>query len=159
MVLTRSLISKSSCPCISPLVTVPRAPIIVGIIVSFMFYSIFISLDRSRYYSFFGGFFSILLNGSLRQQSPQLCKLSFSCWLLLGLVVWLRLVHPFVSQKSEKSLFVSFSRTDSELCIYNLFVRLNFNFWRNYQWITLSIQSYLVLYSFYANLLHSLILW
>ena len=36
MVFTRPLISKSSCPWINPLVTVPRAPIALGITVTFM---------------------------------------------------------------------------------------------------------------------------
>ena len=35
MVSTHSFISKSSSPCINPLVTVPRAPITIGIIVTF----------------------------------------------------------------------------------------------------------------------------
>ena len=38
---TRPVISKSSCPCTNRLVTVPRAPITIGKIVTFMFYSFF----------------------------------------------------------------------------------------------------------------------
>ena len=45
--------------------------------------------------------------------------------------------------------------TDSGLCIYHLFVWSSFNFWYNFQLITLPTKSYLVLYSFWANL-HSL---
>ena len=60
--------------------------------------------------------------------------------------------------KSLRSLFISFSRTDSGLCIYHLFVWLNSNFLHNSQWITLPTQSRLVLYSFYANSQHSLIM-
>ena len=41
MVSTRPLISKSSSPSINPLETVPRAPITIGISVTFMFYSFF----------------------------------------------------------------------------------------------------------------------
>ena len=52
-----------------------------------------------------------------------------------------------------------FSRTDAELCIYHLFVWSNLNFLHISQWIPLPTQSCLVLYSFCANLLHSLILW
>ena len=40
-----------------------------------------------------------------------------------------------------------------------LFVWSNFNFLHNSQWITLLTQSSLVLYSFCAKLLHSLIMW
>ena len=61
--------------------------------------------------------------------------------------------------KSQRSLTVSFSRIRSGLCIYNLFARSNFNFLHNSPWIALPTQSYLDLYSFYANLLHSLIMW
>ena len=41
MVSTHPLISKSSSPCINPFVTVPRAPITIGITVAFMFHSFF----------------------------------------------------------------------------------------------------------------------
>ena len=61
--------------------------------------------------------------------------------------------------KSQRSLCVSFSGTGSGFCIYHLFVRSNYNLLQNFQWITLPIQSCLVLYSFCACLLHSLILW
>ena len=39
MVSANLLISKSSSPCTNPLVTVPRAPITIGITVTFMFHS------------------------------------------------------------------------------------------------------------------------
>ena len=61
--------------------------------------------------------------------------------------------------KSQRSLCVSFSRTGSGLCIYHLFVWSNFNFLHNSQWITFPTQLSLVLYSPWANLLHSLIMW
>ena len=44
MVFTRPLISKSSCPFDNPLVTVPKAPITIGIIYTFMFHKFFNSL-------------------------------------------------------------------------------------------------------------------
>ena len=59
----------------------------------------------------------------------------------------------------QRSLCVSFSRTDSRLCIYHLFVWSNFNFLHNSQWITFPTQSCLVLYSFCVNLLNSLYMW
>ena len=61
--------------------------------------------------------------------------------------------------KSHRGLCVSFFRTDAGLWKYHLFVWSNLNFLHNSQWITLPIQLGLVLYSFYANLLHSLIMW
>ena len=47
MVSTRPPTSKSSRPFNNPLVTVPKAPITIGITVSFMFHSFFNSLARS----------------------------------------------------------------------------------------------------------------
>ena len=52
-VCTRPVISKSSNPSTNNLVTVPRAPITIGIIVTFMFHSFFLSLAKSRYLSLF----------------------------------------------------------------------------------------------------------
>ena len=62
IVSTRPPISKSSRPFNNPLVTVPKAPITIGTIVTFMFHSFFfISLARSRYLSFFSRFFRFIL--------------------------------------------------------------------------------------------------
>ena len=58
MVSTRPLISKSSSPSTDLLVTVLRAPITIGITVTFMFHSFFFSfLTRSRCLCFFFAFF------------------------------------------------------------------------------------------------------
>ena len=61
--------------------------------------------------------------------------------------------------KSQRSLCVSFSRRDSGLCTYHLFIWSNLDFLHISQWITLPTQSCVVLYSFCVNLLHSLIMW
>ena len=61
--------------------------------------------------------------------------------------------------KSHRSLRESFSRTGAGLCIGHLFVWSNLNFLHISQGITLPTQSCLVLYSFCANLRHSLIVW
>ena len=61
IVSTRSPTSKSSRPFNNPLVTVPKAPITIGIIVTFMFHSFFNSLARSRYLSLFSHSFSFIL--------------------------------------------------------------------------------------------------
>ena len=55
--------------------------------------------------------------------------------------------------KSQRILYVSFSRTDSGFCIYHFFLWSIFNFLHNSQWITLPTQSCLVLYSLCPNLL------
>ena len=61
MVSTRPPTSKSSSPFSNPLVTVPKALITIGIIVTFIFQSFFNSLARSRYLSFFSHSFSFIL--------------------------------------------------------------------------------------------------
>ena len=61
MVSTRLPTSKSSSPFTNPLVTVPNAPITIGIIVTCMFHSFFNSLARSRYLSLFSHSFSFIL--------------------------------------------------------------------------------------------------
>ena len=59
MVCTRSPTSKSSHPFSNPLVTASKAPITIGIIVTFMFHSFFNSLARSRYLPSFSHSFSL----------------------------------------------------------------------------------------------------
>ena len=61
MVSTRPPTSKSSSPFSNPLVTVPNAPITIGIIVTCMFHSFFSYLARSRYLSFFSHSFNFIL--------------------------------------------------------------------------------------------------
>ena len=61
MVSTRLLTSKSSIHFNNSLMTVPRAPIIIGIIVNFMFHSFSNSLVSFRYWSFFSLFFNFIL--------------------------------------------------------------------------------------------------
>ena len=61
IVSTRSPTSKSSRPFNNPLVIVPKAPITIGTIVTFMFHSFFNSLARSRYLSFFSLSFRFIL--------------------------------------------------------------------------------------------------
>ena len=146
---TCHVISKSSSPCTNSLVTVPRAPITNGIIATFMFHSFYNSLARSRYLSLFLHSFSVTLwsAGITKSTIPQV--LSF----LLIIIRYGRLAEirwSFCILKSLRSLCVSFFGTDSGLCIYHLFVWLNFNFLHNFQWITLPTQSCLVLYSFSA---------
>ena len=81
---------------------------------------------------------------------------SLFCWWLIGLVVW-----PISSDlsKFQQSFCLSFSWTDVGFCIYQLFVWSYLIFWHNSQWITIPLQSCLVIYSFWANMLHSLIVW
>ena len=82
--------SKSSSPFCNPLVTVPKAPITIGIIVTCMFHSFFNSLARSRYLSFFSHSFSFIL-WSARTAKLTILQVLFFCWLLLSLLFWLGL--------------------------------------------------------------------
>ena len=61
IVSTRPPTSKSSRLFNNPLVIVPKAPITIGTIVTFMFHSLFCSLARSRYLSFFSLSFRFIL--------------------------------------------------------------------------------------------------
>ena len=68
--------SKSSSPFSNSFVTVPKAPITIGIIVTFMFYSFVNSLARSWYLSFSLHYISFIL------WSAGTAKSLFFCWLL-----------------------------------------------------------------------------
>ena len=98
MVSSRSPTSKSSSPFSNPLVTVPNAPITIGIIVTCIFHSFFNSLERSRYLSFFSHSFSFILWSAGTAKSTILPVLFFFCWLLLSLAFWPRLGDQCVCQ-------------------------------------------------------------
>ena len=84
---TRPLISKSSSPFISHLMTVPSVPITISIIVTFMFHS------PSTFH-----FLSILLwSAGTAKSIIQQARL-FLFFFSLGVVVWRRLGDPFISQ-------------------------------------------------------------
>ena len=102
MVSTRPLISKSSSLSTNPLVTVPRAPITIGITVTFMFHSFSVLKQGLSTYLFSFSF-------SFTQWSPGTAKsfirlffFSFFFFFVvvdsLDLVVWPRLDGLFVSQ-------------------------------------------------------------
>ena len=95
MVSTRVLISDSSNPFTNPLVTIPSAPITIGITVIFMFNSFFNFLARSRYLSLFSPSFNftLLSTGTAKYTIEHV---PVNCWLSLGLVVWPRLGDQFV---------------------------------------------------------------
>ena len=158
MISTRPLISKSSSNCINPLVTVPRTPITIGIIIIFMFHSFFNSLARSKYLSFCSVSFSFIIWSVATTKSTILQVLFFLLIITrsdhLAEIKW-----SVCISKSQGNSCISFSRTDSGLCLWHLFAWSNFNFLHNSIWITLATQLCLVLYSFRNNLLHSLIMW
>ena len=157
MVSTRLPLSKSSSPFYNPSVTVPKAPITSDIILTFMFHNFSNSLARSRYLFFL---FTFLQFYSVVSRDSKVHNFASSLFFLLiiirsGLLVEIRL--SVCIRKSHRGLCVLFLRTDAGLCIQCLLVWSNLNFLHNSQLISLSTQSCLVLYFFYANLLHSFI--
>ena len=106
MVSTRPLISKSSSPFNNHLVIVPRSPITISIIVTFLFHSFFNSLTRSRNLSFF----SLSFNFSVDRKVHNSVSSLFDRLAKIGWSVCM--------SKSQRSLCVSFYRTDVGLCIY-----------------------------------------
>ena len=158
MVSTPPPTSKYSSPFSDPLVTFPNAPITIERIVNCMFHSFFkftSQVELLILFTFFQ-FYSVV------SRESKVDNFASSHLLLLiiirsGLLANIRL-SVFMS-KSHTSLCVLFSRTVAALCIYHLFVWTNLNFLHISQLITLQTQSGLVIYSFCANLLHSLIIW
>ena len=157
MVSTRPPTSKSSRPFNDPLVILPKVPITIGTILTFMFHSFFNSLARSRYLSFFSHSFRFILWSAGTAKSTILQILFFFFIIRSGLLAGIR--WSVCMLKSYRGLCMSFSRNCAWLCTYHLLVWSNLNLLHISQWITLPTHSCLVLYSFCANLLHSLIMW
>ena len=117
MVSTRPPTFKSPSPNRNPLVTVPNAPITIGIIVTYMFHSFFNSQARSLYLFFFSHSFSFILCLAGTAKSTVLQILSFlsiiirSCHLA-------KIRSCLCMSKSGRSLCVLFSRTGAGLCMY-----------------------------------------
>ena len=130
---TLPVISKTSSPCTK--VTVPRAPITIGIIVTFMSHRFFNSQARSKYLTLFLHSFNFTLRSAVISKFTILQILSFLLITIrsgcLAEIMW----SVYIS-KSQRCLCVSFSRTDSGLCIYHLFEWSNSNFLHIFQWIT-----------------------
>ena len=159
IVFSRPPTFKSSRPFKNPLVIVPKAPISIGTLVTFMFRSFFHSLARSRYLFFFSNSFRFILwcTGMAKSTILQILSIFLLIIIRSGLLAESR--WSVCVLKSHKSLCVSFSWTGAGLCIYHLLVWSNLIFLHISQWITLATQPCLALHSFCANLLHSLIMW
>ena len=155
MVSTRPPTYKSYRPFNNPLVTVSKAPITIGIIVTFMFHSFFQFYSKVKVlislFTFFQ-FYSVVSRGSKVNNFADF--LFFLIIILSGLQADIR--WSVCMSKSHRSLCVSFSRTGAGLGLHHLLAWSNFNF---LQGITLPTQSGLALYSFCANLLHPHIMW
>ena len=118
--------------------------------VTFKFNRFFISLARCMYLSLFSFYFSFTLRSAGTAKSSFFSFFFFFFFLLTitrsGRLAEIRSL-VFIS-KSQIILCVSFSRTDSGFCIFQLFLWSTLNFFHYSQWITFPTKSYLVLYSF-----------
>ena len=145
MVSAHPRISNSFNSLTKPLGIIPSALITTGITVTFMSFSFFSPLARSRYLSlfFFFDFYSQLKTAkSTSHQVLFLLTITKSGLTKIGLSVYIL--------KSQRILSISFSRVDSCLCIYHLVVWSNFNFLHNSKWIIFPIQSCLIFYTSFA---------
>ena len=121
MVSTRLLISKSSSLLTNPLVTLPSVPTTIGITVTFMLQFFQISCKVLVFISLF----------AFLQFYPVVCrpgKVHYSANCLFVLLIITKsgclaeIRWSVYISKSETIWCISFSRTDSGLCIYHLFV-------------------------------------
>ena len=135
---------------------VPNTQITIGIIFTLMFHDFLGSLARSKYWALFSlpliftlwstiwpGFFFFFFFSIIIPRSGLLARIRQSVCI----------------SKSQGILYISFSKTHSDLCMYHLVVWWNFSFLHNSQWITFPAQSGLDVYSLCAILLHLLIMW
>ena len=139
MVSTQPPTSKSSRHFNNPLVTVPKAPITIGIIVTFMFRGFFNSLARSMYLSLFSHSFSFILWLAGTAKSAILHIFFFFFFLMLIIIrsdLLAEIRWSVCILKSHRTLCVSFSRTGAGLCRYHLLAWSNLNFLHISQWIT-----------------------
>ena len=152
-----SFTSKYYSPSSNPWLTVPRAPIIISITVTFMFHCLFFQfpgkVDALNLIFVFFRFYSVFNRESKVHNSASFL------FLVVFITTSFRLteIRWFICfSKPQRSLRVSFSRADAGSYIYHLFRWLNFTFLHNFIWITFPTQFPIILYSFCANLLHSL---
>ena len=121
IVSTRPPTSKSSSPFSHPLVTVTKALIKIGIIVTCMFHSFFNSLARSRFLSIFSHSFSFIQWSAWIAKSTILQVIFFLLIIIRsGLLAEIR--RSVCMSTSQRCLYVLFSRRGAGLCIYHLFV-------------------------------------
>ena len=103
MVSTRLPTSKSSSPFSNHLVTVPKAPIKIGTIITFMFNRFFNSLASSRYLSFFSYSFSII-QWSAETAKSTILKILFI--IIIIIIYSFRVFHISVSWWSFTKIWV-----------------------------------------------------
>ena len=121
--------SKSSSPFNNHLVTVPKAPLTIGIIVTIIFHSFFYCLARSTYFSFFSHYFSFILwsVGTVKSSTLQI----FFCCFLFNIIrpgILVEIRWSVFMWKSHMGTCLSFLRRAAVMCIYHIFVWSNAHF-------------------------------
>ena len=120
-------ISNSSSPLLKPLGMIQSTPIIIGINVTFMFHCVFGSLAMSKYFSLFwiSLIFHLWSTGTATFTIRQLlfflliiCTFGRQTGIRWSVCIW----------KFKRILCVSFSGTDSGLCIYYFGCMVKFQF-------------------------------
>ena len=157
MVFTYPPTSKSSSLFNNPLVTVPKAPIMMGIIVTFMFHNFFNSQARSRYSSFFSLSINLILwsTGTAKSTIVQILFFFVDYYKVLS-SGQNQVIRLYVKVRQEFMYAILHERC---LLVHIPFVRkVKFKYLADLPVDHLATQSCLVLYSFCANLLHSLII-
>ena len=145
------LISNSSNVFSKAFVTVPSAPITIGITAFLMCYSLFYFSNKIKVFFFLFTFFNFFSVVNWKAKIPEF--LFYTRLALLTIIRWFSCIS-----KSQGILCVSFSVMDSALCIYHSFIGSNFDIMHNFKCITFSNPVIHILY-FHASLLHSLIMW
>ena len=137
--------SQSSRPFYNPSVTVPKDPITIGIIVTFLFHIFFQFSSKVEILILLFTFFQFYSVVSRDSKDDNFANSLFLLLIVIryGLLPMIR--WSVCKSKSHRSLCVPFSRTCAGLCIYHLFVWSNLNFLHISQCITLSTQLCLVL--------------
>ena len=125
MVSTHPQTSKSSSPFNNPLVSVPNAPITIGIIAAFMFHSFFNSLSRSSYLSFFSQTSSFILWSAGTAKSTILQVLFFFLLITIIIIIVVVAVVELLLLLSLLSIFyTSFSQQFQLVWVFVFFIQL-----------------------------------
>ena len=119
MVSTRPLIYKSSSPVDNRFVTLPKAPITIGITVTFMFHIFLQFPSKAQVLVFlfvFFQFYSVASRDSKDHNFPRVFFLLLLIFIWSGRLTEIR--GSVCMSKSHRSLCLPFSRTDAGFCIY-----------------------------------------
>ena len=158
IVSTRPPTSKSSRPFNNHLVIVPKAPITIGIIVTFMFHSSFNSLARSRYLSLFSHSFSFI-PWSAGTAKSTILQTFFILLIIIRAGLPAEIRWSVYISKSHRILCVSFFSGRCWVVHIPFVGMVKSKFLALFPVDHHALQLCLALYFFCANLLRSLIMW